>query len=56
MSYATAREEATGLALELLDAGEDKNDLYSVFFQLATVLLMCNNEILRPELKKMMNG
>lgn len=52
MTYATARTEATQLALALLDAGEDKNDLYSVFFQLATTLLTVNDQMIRTELKK----
>jgi hypothetical protein len=56
MTFATtARKEAVELALELLDAGEDKNDLYSVYLTIATALLTCNNEIIRTELKKMMN-
>lgn len=54
MTYATAREEAVKLALTQLDAGEDKNDLYSVFLELSTVLLTCNSKILYAELKKMM--
>ena len=56
MSYAIARAEAVKLALNMLDAGEDKYDLYSVFLQLATVLLTCNTEILNRELEKMMRG
>ncbi len=56
MTYATARGEAVELALILLDAGEDKNDLYSIFLQLSTVLLRCNSEILYTELKKMRDG
>ena len=55
MSYAQARKEAVKLALIQLDVGEDKNDLYSVYLTLARALLMCNNEILCTELKKMMN-
>jgi hypothetical protein len=54
MTYATARTEATQLALALLDAGEDKNDLYSVFLQLATTLLTVNNDMIRTELRKVL--
>lgn len=52
MTYATARTEAVELALALLDAGEDKNDLYSVFLQLATTLLTVNDQMIRTELRK----
>lgn len=52
MTYATARTEATQLALALLDAGEDKNDLYSVFFQIAETLLTVNDKMIRDELLK----
>ncbi len=56
MTYAEERREATELAMKLLVNGGDKNDLYSVFLQLATVLLTCNSEILYTELKKMRDG
>jgi hypothetical protein len=52
MTYATARTEAAELALALLDAGEDKNDIYSVFLQVATTLLTVNNQMIRDELRK----
>lgn len=56
MTYATARTETVQLALALLDAGEDKNDLYSVFLQLATTLLTVNDQMIRTELQKAMSG
>jgi hypothetical protein len=52
MTYATARTEAAELALAMLDAGEDKNDLYSVFLQVATTLLTVNDRMIRTELRK----
>lgn len=54
MTYATARTEATQLALALLDAGEDKADLYSVYLELATILLTVNDEMIRSELQKVL--
>ena len=52
MTYATARAEAAQLALALLDAGEDKDDLYSIFLLISTILLTCNNNMVRGELMK----
>ena len=55
MTYAaTARAEAIELAIEMLDGGEDKNDLYVVFFQISTILLTCNDAMVRDELKKLL--
>lgn len=52
MSYATARVDAAELALSLLDDGESKADLYSVFQTIATILLTCNDAMARDELRK----
>jgi hypothetical protein len=52
MTYATARTETVMLSLAMLDAGEDKNDLYSVFLQVATMLLTVNDKMIRTELRK----
>jgi hypothetical protein len=52
MSYATARIRTAELALKLLKDGELKDDLYSVFLEISTILLTCNEGMVRGELQK----
>lgn len=52
MSYATARADVAELAIELLNDGEDKDDLYSIFLLISTILLTCNDAMVRRELVK----
>jgi hypothetical protein len=40
------------LALRLLARGENKNDLYSIFSEVSTILLTCNADMVRTELEK----
>lgn len=56
MSYAGARRAASELALSLLDDGESKTDLYSVFQTVATILLTCGEAMVRNELQKLQDG
>ena len=52
MSYTTARTRTAELALKLLKDGEPKDDLYSVFLEISTILLTCNEGMVRGELQK----
>jgi hypothetical protein len=40
------------LALGLLEDGSDKDDLASIFREISTILLTCNNDMVRAELEK----
>lgn len=52
MIKASTRAAVVNLALYLLDSGDDKEDLSSIFREISTILRKVNNEMVRTELRK----